>query len=76
MLGLCMQAETDDAKSEALARATVRVLETLQWLDDRSFMSNAQLGRWEHLVRLLCSCPSIDRLAIAKCQVSNSVAAK
>ena len=44
------QAQTEEAKSEAIAKATARILETLQWLDDRSFMSNAQLGRWEHLV--------------------------
>ncbi len=48
-----VQAETEQAKSDALAQAAARILETLQWLDDRSFMSNAQLGRWEHLVRLL-----------------------
>ena len=46
-----MQAETEEARSEAIAKTTVRILETLQWLDDRSFMSSAQLGRWEHLVR-------------------------
>ena len=52
-----VQAQTEEAKSEATAKATVRILETLQWLDDRSFMSNAQLGRWEHLVRMTCTEP-------------------
>ncbi|KAK9842812.1 hypothetical protein WJX74_002768 [Apatococcus lobatus] len=46
-----LEAETEEARSEALAKTTMRILETLQWLDDRSFMSSAQLGRWEHLVR-------------------------